>query len=98
MPKEEFLRKHGIPADKVKAFYREKGCPECHGTGYRGRTGVYELMIFDNAIRALLSERPSIDALRAVARKHGMRSLTESGLAKVLMGITSINEIKRVTQ
>ena len=98
MPKEEFLRKHGIPADKVKAFYREKGCPECHGTGYRGRTGVYELLIFDNAIRALLSERPSIDALRAVARKHGMRSLTESGLAKVLMGITSINEIKRVTQ
>jgi general secretion pathway protein E len=98
VPKEEFLRKHGIPADKVKDFYREKGCPECHGTGYRGRTGVYELMIFDNAIRALLSERPSIDALRAVARKHGMRSLTESGLAKVLMGITSINEIKRVTQ
>jgi type II secretory ATPase GspE/PulE/Tfp pilus assembly ATPase PilB-like protein len=55
-------------------------------------------LIFDNAIRALLSERPSIDALRAVARKHGMRSLTESGLAKVMMGITSINEIKRVTQ
>jgi general secretion pathway protein E len=98
MPKAEFLRKHGIPADKVKAFYREKGCPECHGTGYRGRTGVYELLIFDNTIRTLLSARPSIDDLRSAARKSGMRSLTESGLAKVLMGITSVNEIKRVTQ
>jgi type II secretory ATPase GspE/PulE/Tfp pilus assembly ATPase PilB-like protein len=97
-PKEEFLRKHGIPTERVKVFYREKGCPECHGTGYRGRTGVYELLVFDNTIRALLNKRPSIDDLRAAARRNGMRSLTESGLAKVMMGITSINEIKRVTQ
>lgn len=97
-PNEDFIRKHGIPADKVTVFYREKGCRECHGTGYRGRTGVYELMVFDNSIRALLSKRPSIDDLRAASRRNGMRSLTESGLAKVLMGITSINEIKRVSQ
>jgi general secretion pathway protein E len=97
-PAAEFLAKFGIPAEKAAVFYREKGCPECHETGYRGRTGIYELLIVDNAIRDLLVGRPSIQAIKAAARKKGMRSLQEAGLAKVITGLTSVNEIARVTK
>ena len=94
----EFRQKLGVPADKEVTIYKEKGCPACHGTGYKGRTGVHELLVFDNAIRDLLVEHPSIQAIRAAARKAGTRTLQESGIAKVLAGITSINEIVRVTK
>jgi general secretion pathway protein E len=95
---EEFRQKIGAPADKEVTIYKEKGCPACHGTGYRGRTGVHELLVFDNAIRDLLVGHPSIQAIRAAARKSGTRTLQESGIAKVLAGVTSINEIVRVTK
>ena len=94
----EFRQKLGVPADKEVTIYKEKGCPACHGTGYKGRTGVHELLVFDNAIRELLVEHPSIQAIRAAARKAGTRTLQEAGIAKVLAGITSINEIVRVTK
>ena len=97
-PTPEFLKSAGIPADKVNVFYKEKGCPACNGTGYRGRTGVHELMIIDKAIRELLVGRPSIQAIRTAARKSGMRSLQEAGLQKVIAGITSVNEVIRVTK
>ena len=94
----EFRQKLGVPADKEVTIYKEKGCPACHGTGYKGRTGVHELLVFDNAIRELLVEHPSIQAIRAAARKAGTRTLQEAGIAKVLAGVTSINEIVRVTK
>ena len=97
-PTAEFLKAAGIPADKVDVFYKEKGCPACNGTGYRGRTGVHELMVIDGPIRELLVGRPSIQAIRAAARKAGMRSLQEDGLRKVMAGITSVNEVVRVTK
>jgi general secretion pathway protein E len=59
---------------------------------------VHELLVFDNAIRELLVGHPSIQAIRAAARKAGTRTLQEAGIAKVLAGITSINEIVRVTK
>ena len=94
----EFRQKLGVPPEKEVTIYREKGCPACHGTGYKGRTGVHELLVFDNAIRELLVGHPSIQAIRAAARKAGTRTLQEAGIAKVLAGITSINEIVRVTK
>jgi type II secretory ATPase GspE/PulE/Tfp pilus assembly ATPase PilB-like protein len=97
-PTPEFLKSAGIPADKVNVFYKEKGCPACNGTGYRGRTGVHELMIFDKGIRELIVGQPSIQAIRTAARKAGMRTLQEAGLQKVIAGITSVNEIIRVTK
>jgi type II secretory ATPase GspE/PulE/Tfp pilus assembly ATPase PilB-like protein len=97
-PAPELLQRFGIPAEEGRVFYREKGCPQCHGTGYRGRTGVYELMVIDNAIRDLLVGRPSIQAIKAAARKAGMRTLQQSGLYKVVAGITSLEEIARVTK
>jgi type II secretory ATPase GspE/PulE/Tfp pilus assembly ATPase PilB-like protein len=95
---DDFRHKVGAPADKEITIYREKGCPACHGTGYKGRTGVHELLVFDNEIRELLVGHPSIQAIRNAARKAGMRTLQESGLAKVLSGVTSLNEIVRVTK
>ena len=95
---DDFRQKLGIPADKEVTIYREKGCPACHGTGYKGRTGVHELLVFDNAIRDLLVGHPSIQAIRAAARKGGMRTLQEAGIAKVLAGVTTINEVVRVTK
>jgi len=97
-PTPEFLKSAGIPADNVNVFYKEKGCPACNGTGYRGRTGVHELMIFDKSIRELIVGQPSIQAIRTAARKAGMRTLQEAGLQKVIAGITSVNEIIRVTK
>jgi len=97
-PSAEFLKSAGIPADKVDVFYKEKGCPACNGTGYRGRTGVHELMVCDREIRELLVGRPSIQAIRTAARRGGMRTLQEEGLRKVVAGITSVNEVVRVTK
>jgi type II secretory ATPase GspE/PulE/Tfp pilus assembly ATPase PilB-like protein len=94
----EFRQKLNAPPEKEITIYREKGCPACHGTGYKGRTGVHELLVFDNAIRELLVAHPSIQAIRAAARKNGTRTLQEAGIAKVLAGVTSINEIVRVTK
>jgi general secretion pathway protein E len=59
---------------------------------------VHELLVFDNAIRDLLVGHPSIQAIRAAARKGGMRTLQEAGIAKVLAGVTTINEVVRVTK
>jgi type II secretory ATPase GspE/PulE/Tfp pilus assembly ATPase PilB-like protein len=92
------LKRYGIPADKVDVFYREKGCEACNGTGYRGRTGIHELMVFDNKIRELLVGRPSIEAIRSAARKSGTRTLAESCLYKVVAGVTSVNECSRVSK
>ena len=97
-PTPEFLKSAGIPADKVTVFYKEKGCTACNGTGYRGRTGVHELMIFDKGIRELIVGQPSIQAIRTASRKAGMRTLQEAGLQKVIAGITSVNEVIRVTK
>ena len=94
----ELRQKVGVPADKELTIYKEKGCPACHGTGYKGRTGVHELLVFDAAIRELIVGHPSIEAIRAAARKSGTRTLQESGMLKVLAGVTSLNEIMRVTK
>jgi len=99
-PAPEDLRRYGIPADRATVFFREneKGCPECNGSGFRGRTGIYELMVFDKGVRDLLIGRPSIEDLRAAARKAGMRTLRESALLKVVEGVTSLSECARVAK
>ena len=80
----EFRQKLSVAADKEVTIYREKGCPACHGTGYKGRTGVHELLVFNSAIRELLVGQPSIQAIRAAARKAGTRTLQEAGIATTI--------------
>jgi general secretion pathway protein E len=102
-PKPEFLKKANLPADKVDVFYRkpaepEQVCPQCGGTGYLGRTGIFELLIITEAIRDMIRENPSINAIKAEARKNGMIYLQEDGLRQVIQGKTSIEELLRVVK
>jgi len=97
-PKEEWLRKANLPPEKIDIFYRAVGCEACRGTGYLGRTGIFELLIVTDRIRDILRERPAINAIKAEARKSGMLYLQEEGLKKVIAGVTSITELLRVTK
>jgi type IV pilus assembly protein PilB len=73
------------------------GCRQCHGTGYRGRIGLYEVMAVTDVIRSLAMERASAAEIAQAARAEGMRSLREDGTDKVLQGITSLAELTRIT-
>jgi general secretion pathway protein E len=74
-----------------------KGCEKCRGTGYMGRTCILELMPFTEAIRRLTQPNADADAIRAKAREEGMRTLRESAVQKLLKGITTYQEVLRVT-
>src|SRR5660397_54651 len=96
----EMLRKNDFPPavcdrDDV-VLYRAKGCSRCNTTGYKGRLGLYEVMIVSEAIRRLTVERKSSDEISRVAAAEGMKSLREDGIDKVLLGMTSVEEIARV--
>ena len=77
--------------------YEPVGCLECRNTGYMGRVGIYEMFVFNDGIRPLVSESCDISALRQQALKDGMRSLRLSGAHKVGNGITTIEEVMRVS-
>ena len=72
------------------------GCVRCFGTGYRGRIGLYEVLVPTREIRTLILERASGDDIRAAARSGGMTTLRADGLAKVRQGVTSAPEVLRV--
>ena len=74
------------------------GCPVCNGTGYQGRTGIYELLPIDDGLRTLMHDGASEQALRAHAERHGMRSLRQDGVRWLADGTTAPEEILRVTR
>ena len=96
-PPADLLAKLGVKPEAVPHIYRAKGCAACEGSGYKGRFGIHELMVLDDHIRGLITAEPDVNALRAAARKAGARSLQIDGFIKVLKGLTSIDEIVRVT-
>jgi type IV pilus assembly protein PilB len=75
-----------------------KGCNHCSKKGYRGRLGIYELMILTNTVREMAFKGESTMAIRKVARKQGMRTLFEDGVIKAIKGITTLDEVLRITQ
>lgn len=83
---------------KGKSFYRGKGCKSCKDTGYKGRTGIFELFILNDNLRSLILERKSAQDLRTAAARAGMRSLREDGLDKIYRGITTVEEVVSQTQ
>ncbi len=85
------------PGEKPTA-YRGRGCEECRFTGYRGRTGIYEVLVITDALRPLIIERTSSTAIKHAATAKGMQTLRDDGWAKVQAGITTIEEVARVTQ
>jgi type IV pilus assembly protein PilB len=78
------------------ALYRKRGCPRCNQTGYRGRVGVFQLMVMGEALERLAAEYRSREEIELAAMNGGMKTLWEDGLAKVLGGLTSLEELGRV--
>ncbi|MBI3020604.1 MAG: type II/IV secretion system protein, partial [Candidatus Omnitrophica bacterium] len=85
-------------ADLTAPLMRAVGCEACQGIGFRGRSGMFELLVMTETLSPLILERASINDLRAKARADGMRSLREDGIAKVLAGVTTVEEMMRATQ
>ena len=88
----------GLPPGEEATLFHPVGCEACGHTGYRGRTGIYELMTVNEDMRHLIHEGRGEHALRQAARENGMRTLREDGIRKVLAGETSLEEVLRVTQ
>lgn len=112
-PDAEKLRKLNLPADKIKFFYQPPKnpeeamgegsgdggvCPHCGGTGYYGRTGIFELLVLTDRIRDMIRENPNLTAIKQEAVKNGMKYLQEDGLRVVIEGRTSIQELLRVAK
>ena len=96
-PPDDLLKKVGLKPGVIKSIYKEKGCEECGGSGFKGRLGIHELLVMSDEIRGHITESPSIEDLKKAARKSGTKSLQTDGMLKVLKGVTSITEIVRVT-
>ncbi|WP_231870578.1 GspE/PulE family protein [Planctomyces sp. SH-PL14] len=103
-PNPEVLKQVGLSAEKVKEFYKPptegKGekCTHCNGMGYRGRIGVFELLVINDRLRDLIREKAPMTAIKAEARKNGMLSMSEEGIRLVVRGVTSIDEVARVVK
>ncbi|MFC1867521.1 type II secretion system ATPase GspE [Thermodesulfobacteriota bacterium] len=99
MPDEESLRSIDLTPDMLggKKIYRGKGCSACLNTGYMGRTGVFELMLIDDKIRNLILKTSDANAIKRRAVEQGMITLRRNGAQKILEGITTIEEVFRVT-
>jgi len=82
---------------KEYTYYRSKGCGYCKNTGFHGRLGIFELMVIDDKIRKLISTKASSEEIRKAAQEAGMRTLREDGLARARTGITTLEEVMRVS-
>ena len=78
-------------------FYRKKGCPRCNQTGYKGRIGIYQLLAMCEQLETLAVTKASREDIERAALGEGMRTLWDDGLAKVAAGLTSIEELARVS-
>jgi general secretion pathway protein E/type IV pilus assembly protein PilB len=98
-PDDSELRALGITADQARdaTFRKGKGCPDCSGTGCRGRMGIFEVFVIDDDSRKLIYDKAPSSVLRARAREMGMRTLREDGVRKVLGGLTTPEEVIRAT-
>lgn len=99
-PDMRVLRVLGFGEDELKAgtVYRGSGCSACGGSGYRGRTGIFELMVMNHSLADLAIKRAPLVEVRREARAGGMRPLVEDGRRKILAGITTPAELVRITQ
>ena len=99
-PTDEALREVHLDRERLPNgfLYRPKGCAKCAGTGYHGRSGIYELLIVDERIQNLILKGVDANVIRRAAVERGMTTLRDDGAEKVLRGITSLEEVARVTQ
>ncbi len=97
---ESFLTSVNFPLERLKegTIYESGSCEECRGTGFRGRTGIYEILVVTDHIRPLIVARSPSSEIKTVALRHGMRTLRIDGWTKVLSGITTMEEVLRVSE
>ena len=95
----EFYHEMGLVEESAKKIeiFKSVGCEECRGTGFSGRTGIYELMLVSESIKELIVSRQASSTIKKAALKEGMRTLRDDGWSKVKQGITTISEVLRVT-
>ena len=87
----------GIDTAEPKIIYRAKGCPKCDNTGFRGRTGVYEIMPITPELKKIISHKGDADAIKEQALKEGMNTLRMSATKYVLEGVTTVGEMTKVS-
>ena len=97
-PSEEVLKKMGLAGQRDIKFARGKGCMRCKDSGYKGRIGIFELMIVDDKLRALIASKAPREEIKRSAESAGMLSLKEDGFNKVKERITTLEEVLRFTQ
>jgi general secretion pathway protein E len=101
-PNAEALREIGLTPEACAPhegkLFRGRGCDACRGSGYRGRSGIYELLVLDDDVRTLIMQQANANTIKNAAVQHGMRTLLQDGARKVLRGTTTVEEILRVTQ
>ena len=95
---EELIRLGVVPGKTKPTFYRGVGCPACTQTGYRGRTGIHELLVLDDEVRRLIGNKADAAAIRQAAVSRGMVLLKEEAAEKIFAGITTTEEVMRMTQ
>ncbi len=98
-PSRQDLRVLGPMAEQMSEMqvFKGQGCNECNHTGYKGRVGIYEILVISEEIRSMIFDEVSSAELRAQGRDLGMRTLREDGLRKVMAGMTTLDEVFRVT-
>ena len=98
-PSDELLMELQLPIETARQynFYYGKGCATCHNSGYKGRSGIYELMDVTDDIRDMIEKDANVDEIRNFARQQGMTTLREAGLKLIFDGVTTIDEVVRET-
>jgi general secretion pathway protein E len=98
VPTSEELHELGLDLKTTPKLWRGKGCTTCQNTGYLGRQGIFELMLVEENIRQLILQNADSATIKNKAREQGMVTLREDGAHKVKMGITTVEEVTRVTR
>jgi type IV pilus assembly protein PilB len=98
-PDEDLLLELGADGKRLagSTFYFGEGCASCHHTGYKGRTGIFEIMVIDDRLRRTIGAGGNIEDVRSAAQDAGMRSLRERGIDAVTQGLTTVEEVLRET-
>jgi len=86
-----------LAKSETVTVYRGKGCQHCRGTGYKGRVGIHEVLPFSESIRKLTTKETDLNAIRKKSLQEGMVSLRENAVNKFLEGVTTYQEVMRVT-
>ena len=95
-----FLESISFPIERLKegTIYEAVGCEDCRRTGFRGRTGIYEVLVVHDEMRSLVVQRATAGDIKAHALRHGMRTLRMDGWTKALHGVSTLEEVLRVSE